>query len=235
MDYDSTQVPVLADIQWRGRPRKVMLWANRNGLMYVLDRVTGEFLLGKPFVKVNWMDGFDRKGRPQRVPGKVPTQGRDDGHADVHGATNWAPPSYSPRTGLFYVGAWENTGTVLTEGLSPRAVGAQPDGAGHADAEPTTSQEDGYGVVRALDPKTLEKKWDFKMNDITWGGVLTTAGDVLFSGGKEGYFFALDARTGALLWKMALGGQINSGPMSYSVNGRQYVTVAAGTVSSPLR
>jgi alcohol dehydrogenase (cytochrome c) len=86
-----------------------------------------------------------------------------------------------------------------------------------------------YGVVRGFDPQTLEKKWDFVMNDITWGGVLTTAGDVLFSGGKEGYFFALDARTGALLWKMALGGQINSGPMSYSVNGRQYVTVAAGT------
>ena len=72
-DYDSTQVPVLADIQWQGRPRKVMLWANRNGLVYVLDRTTGEFLLGKPFVKVNWMDGFDPKGRPIRIPGQVPT------------------------------------------------------------------------------------------------------------------------------------------------------------------
>ena len=70
-------------------------------------------------------------------------------------------------------------------------------------------------MVRALDPKTLEQKWEFKMNDITWGGVLTTASDLVFSGGKEGYFFALDARTGALLWKAALGGQINSGPMSY--------------------
>ena len=63
LDYDSTQVPVLADIQWQGKPRKVMLWANRNGVMYVLDRVTGEFLKGKPYVKVNWMDGFDAKGR----------------------------------------------------------------------------------------------------------------------------------------------------------------------------
>ena len=87
---------------------------------------------------------------------------------------------------------------------------------------------EGYGVVRAYDPATLEPKWEFKMSDITWAGVLTTAGDVLFSGGKEGYFFALDARTGALLWKAALGGQVNSGPMSYAVNGKQYVTVAAG-------
>ena len=79
------------------------------------------------------------------------------------------------------------------------------------------------------DPKTLEKKWEFKMNDITWAGVLTTASDLVFSGGKEGYFFALDARSGDLLWKVALGGQVNSGPMSYSVNGKQYVTVAAGS------
>ena len=90
-------------------------------------------------------------------------------------------------------------------------------------------EEEGFGAVRAFDPHTLEKKWEFKMNDITWGGVLTTASDVLFSGGKEGYFFALDARTGDLLWKVALGGQVNSGPMTYSVNGKQYVTVAAGS------
>ena len=82
--------------------------------------------------------------------------------------------------------------------------------------------------MRAFDPRTLEKKWEFKMNDITWGGVLTTASDLVFSGGKEGYFFALDARNGELLWKIALGGQVNSGPMSYSVNGKQYITVAAG-------
>ena len=97
------------------------------------------------------------------------------------------------------------------------------------DAELQRTTTEGYGVVRALDPKTLDKKWEFKMNDITWGGVLTTASDLLFSGGKEGYFFALDARTGELLWKVALGGQVNSGPMSYSVNGKQYVAVAAGT------
>jgi alcohol dehydrogenase (cytochrome c) len=232
VDYDSTQVPVLADMEWQGRPRKVMLWANRNGLSYVLDRVTGEFLLGKPYVRVNWMEGFDKNGRPQRVPGKIPTSDGELIMPTVLGATNWAPPAFSPRTGLFYVSAWENTGTIAVAGQFPRPNGVAGTGGtpmGQTTLTPNLKKdEDGFGVVRAIDPKTLEKKWEFKMNDITWGGVLTTASDLVFSGGKEGYFFALDARTGALLWKAALGGQINSGPMSYSVNGRQYLTVAAG-------
>jgi alcohol dehydrogenase (cytochrome c) len=91
------------------------------------------------------------------------------------------------------------------------------------------NEDEAYGVVRAYDPNTLTPKWEYRMSDITWGGVLTTASDVLFSGGKEGYFFALDARSGQLLWKASVGGQINSGPMSYAVDGRQYVTIAAGS------
>jgi alcohol dehydrogenase (cytochrome c) len=83
-------------------------------------------------------------------------------------------------------------------------------------------------VIRAYDPSTLEPKWEYRMADITWAGVLTTAGDVVFGGGKEGYFLALDAKTGALLWKQPLGGQINAGPMSYAVDGKQYVAIAAG-------
>jgi alcohol dehydrogenase (cytochrome c) len=227
LDYDSTQVPVLANINWRGQPRKVMLWANRNGLAYVLDRTTGEFLLGRPYVKVNWMEGFDQKGRPIRIPGMVPTPEGTLIMPTVLGATNWAPPSFSPRTGLFYVALWENTATVVTEGGRPRGVGNTP--MGQAMLTPNfKKEEEGYGAVRAFDPRTLDQKWEFKMNDITWAGVLTTASDLLFSGGKEGYFLALDARTGNLLWKAALGGQINSGPMSYATNGRQYITIAAG-------
>ncbi len=232
LDYDSTQVPVLADIQWQGQPRKVMLWANRNGLMYVLDRRTGEFLKGKPYVKVNWMDGFDSKGRPHRVPGKVPTPEGTLIQPHVHGATNWQPPSFSPHTGLLYVAHFENSATIVTEGLSPRAAGINNRATtmGQVNLQPFyNTLDEAYGVVRAYDPATLDPKWEFKMSDITWAGVLTTASDVLFSGGKEGYFFALDARTGGLLWKAALGGQVNSGPMSYAVNGRQYVSVAAGS------
>ncbi len=232
LDYDATQVPVLADILFRGQPRKVMLWANRNGLMYVLDRTTGEFLLGKPYVKVNWMDGFDHKGRPQRVPGKVPTPEGTLIQPHVHGATNWAPPSFSPRTGLFYVAHWENTATVVVEGQSPRPAGVntRQTTMGQIDLQPFFNDEhEAYGVVRAYDPATLDPRWEYRMSDITWGGVLTTASDLVFSGGREGYFFALDARTGELLWKASVGGQVNAGPMSYAVGGRQYVAIAAGS------
>jgi alcohol dehydrogenase (cytochrome c) len=231
MDYDSTQVPVLADIEVKGRMRKAMLFANRNGLLYVLDRTNGEFIQGKPFVKVNWMDGFDAKGRPQRVPGKVPVATGGDGSAimpTVLGGTNWYSPSYSPKSGFFYVPAWENSKSGGPPAPGGRGNNTTPM-AGTALAPNTKTEAEGFGVVRAFDPRTLDQKWEFKMNDITWAGVLSTAGDLVFSGGREGYFFALDARTGALLWKLPLGGQVNSGPMSYSVNGKQYISVAAGT------
>jgi alcohol dehydrogenase (cytochrome c) len=88
--------------------------------------------------------------------------------------------------------------------------------------------DEAYGVIRAYDAKTLDQKWEFKMTDITWGGVLSTATDLVFGGGREGYFLALDGKTGALLWKGSVGGQLNAGAMSYAVNGKQYVAVAAG-------
>jgi alcohol dehydrogenase (cytochrome c) len=225
MDYDSTQVPVLADVEFKGRMRKAMLFANRNGLMYLLDRTTGEFLQGKPYVNVNWMSHFDEKGRPQRVAGLERSSQTVIVKPTILGATNWYPPSFSPKTGLFYVSAWENS-----KSGGPRGGGTNTTPMGGIQLAPNTkTDEEGYGVVRAFDPRTLEKKWEFKMNDITWAGVLSTAGDLVFSGGREGYFFALDARDGKLLWKVPLGGQVNSGPMSYSVNNRQYIAVAAGT------
>jgi len=230
MDYDSTQVPVLADLTWRGQPRKVMLWANRNGLMYVLDRVTGEFLFGKPFVEVNWMDGFDAKGRPHRTRVGTPEGTLIRPH--VHGGTNWAPPAFSPRTGLFYVAHWENSGSIAFEGAFPRALPSNPRQTtmGQVNLQPFyNTPDEASGVIRAYDPDTLEPAWEYPMADITWGGVLATASDLVFGGGKEGYFVALDARTGELLWRASVGGQINSGPMSYAVGGRQYVAVAAGS------
>jgi alcohol dehydrogenase (cytochrome c) len=229
LDYDSTQVPVLADIEWQGRPRKVMLWANRNGVMYVLDRRTGEFLKGKPYVKTNWLDGFDAHGRPHQV--KFPSAEGTLIHPHVHGATNWAPPAFSPRTGWFYVASWENSGTTAIAGQFPRAASSnnRQTAMGQVNLVPFTNDDtEPFGVVRAYDPQTLEPKWEFKMDDITWGGTLVTASDLVFSGGREGYFLALDARTGALLWKAPVGGQVNAGAMSYSVNGKQYVAIAAG-------
>jgi alcohol dehydrogenase (cytochrome c) len=243
-DWDAVQVPVLADMTWQGRPRKLMLWANRNGFYYVLDRTTGQFLLGKPFVKQNWNVGFDEKGRPIKIPMAKTTKEGVLIYPGNQGGTNWFNPSYSPHTDLFYVNAWENTSTIFAkreaeyqEGLSYTA------GANRSIVSPLVGmsmrapqgpnfrmEEENYSAVRALDPRTGERKWEFKMSEATDAGILTTASDLLFSGGREGYFFALDARTGGLLWKAALGGQITMGPISYSVDGKQYVAVAAGNV-----
>jgi len=235
-DYDSVQVPVLADIAFGGQPRKVMLWANRNGFFYVLDRATGQFLLGKPFVDVTWASGFDEKGRPMRISGKVPTAEGTVIFPGNQGGTNWYSPSFSPRTGLFYIPSWVNYSSIYikadaeyTEGR--RFVGTSPRSliGGLTGAKINNRRDDeGYGAVRAIDPKTGERKWEFKMNDVTDAGILTTASDLLFSGGREGYFYALDARNGELLWKANLGGAIAAGPMSYAVNGKQYVAINAG-------
>jgi alcohol dehydrogenase (cytochrome c) len=227
-DYDSTQVPVLADFEFKGKQRKAMLWANRNGVFYVLDRTTGEFLLGKPFIKANWLTGFDEKGRPMRTPGQQdsPTPVLVQPHG--LGGTNWYPPSYSPHTGLFYIPGWENSGAMVskTNGFG-QTTGDTP--MAQTNEIPNRKKEtEGYGTVRAFDPKTGDMKWEYKMNDITWAGVLSTGSDLVFSGGREGYFYALDGKTGNLLWKQNLGGQVNSGPMSYMVNNRQYIAVAAG-------
>ena len=240
-DYDSVQVPVLADMEWPGkdgqkRPRKVMLWANRNGLFYALDRTSGEFLLGKPFVEVNWMNGFDEKGRPMRVPGKTPSKEGTLIFPGNQGGTNWYSPSYSPRTGLFYIPTWAGYSSTYVKIPDEEYVEGRRY-AGGIPRQPvpfarTTQnfrkEDEGHGAIRAVDASTGERKWEFKMNDVTDAGVLTTASDLLFSGGREGYFFALDARNGALLWKAAVGGAVASGPMTYSVGGRQYVAVAAG-------
>jgi alcohol dehydrogenase (cytochrome c) len=236
LDYDSVQVPVLADMEWQGQPRKVMLWANRNGFYYVLDRVTGQFLTGKPFAAVNWAKGLDEKGRPMRVNGIEPTVEGQRVYPGVQGATNWYSPSYSPRTGLFYIPVWDQYSSVFVKaptdytegrryvGTSPRSVvGLQ--GA----AVNQRKESEGYGAVRAFDPKTGQQKWEYKMLDVTDAGILTTASDLLFSGGREGYFYALDGRSGDLLWKANVGGAVSSGPISYSVNGKQYIAVSAGS------
>src|SRR5262245_31202145 len=227
-DWDSTQVPVLADLVWQGRPRKTMLWANRNGIFYVLDRTTGSFLKGQPFVKVNWADGFDDKGRPNPVPGMVPTKEGTLIYPGNQGGTNWYSPSYSPRTGLFYVPAWENTSTTYVKGDTPPEF---RDGQGFTGIfpRPGSSTDDVHSSIQAIDPKTGMKRWTYRLSAaLTEGGVLTTAGDVLFSGGRDGTFLALDARSGKLLWQTNLGPSVASGPMTYAINGKQYVTVTAG-------
>ncbi len=239
-DYDSVQVPVLADITFRGAPLKALLWANRNGFYYVLNRETGRFLMGRPFVKVNWASGLDENGRPIETP---PPPGTAV-YPGVQGGTNWYSPSYSPRTNLFYVPIWENSGAIIRRQPVEYDPGKPFTGGGWSTATPVPNapgtpalrrgpfnlwtEATGTGAVLAMDPATGEPKWKFTMTDVTDSGILTTGSDLLFTGGREGYFQVLDARTGTLLWKTNLGGQIVSGPMSYEVDGKQYVSVIAG-------
>jgi len=247
-DWDATQVPVLVDMEWQGRPRKLMLWANRNGFFYVLDRVTGQFLLGKPFVKQTWAFEIDRNGRPMKNPEFWPKPiGGIVVYPGTQGGTNWYPPSYSPRTGLFYVTTWDNYSTRSGKydpgpweerkrysGSAPppgSAAAAAAAGRGRGTAAAFKTEEEGYGAIRALDPSTGAKKWDFKMVDFSESGVLSTASDLVFAGGREGSFFALDAKTGELLWNVNLGGPSASGPISYAVGSKQYVVgTGAGTM-----
>jgi alcohol dehydrogenase (cytochrome c) len=214
-----------------------MLWANRNGFWYIIDRTNGQFLHGRPFTIVTWANGFDAKGRPNKV--LHPTQEGTVIFPNNQGATNWYSPSYSPRTGLFYIPTWVDTSSTYrkTPGQPPEyKEGAQftgtfptmPVPALAAGATNVRLPQEASGAVRAFDPKTGEMKWEFRMDDVTDAGILTTASNLLFSGGREGYFYALDARDGKLLWRSMVGGQIANGPMTYMVNNRQYVAVAGG-------
>jgi alcohol dehydrogenase (cytochrome c) len=236
-DYDSVQVPVLADAQWNGAMRKLMLFANRNGFFYALDRTNGKFLSGVPFVKVNWASGLDDSGRPVFTP-QPPATPIFPG---VQGGTNWYSPSYSPRTGLFYIPAWVDYSSVFNAQKVEYRTGQGFQGGGHRSPIPGApnpslrpspinvwTEAMGRGAVLALDIRTGQKKWEFKMHEVTDAGILTTASDLLFTGGREGYFFALDARTGDLLWKSSVGGGICAAPITYELDGKQYVAIAAG-------
>jgi alcohol dehydrogenase (cytochrome c) len=235
-DWDAVQIPVLVDGEWQGRPRKLIYWAHRGGFYYVLDRATGEFLLGKPFAKQTWAKEIDAKGRPVRLPNTAPTEAGNVIWPGVQGATNWYSPSYSPLTELFYLTVWENKGLYIkgepkyTPGN--RYVGSVPD--------IDMSDDPGYGAIRALNPKTGEKVWEHKTFTKPWSGVLSTKGQLVFgaNGGwlnrsarenGEAYFFALDAQSGKELWRINLGGTMSSNPVTYMVNGKQMVAMAAGS------
>jgi alcohol dehydrogenase (cytochrome c) len=234
-DYDAVQIPVLVDADWNGSPRKLLMWANRNGFFYVLDRATGKFLAGSPYAKMNWATGLDEAGRPMRAPNMSPTPQGTLIYPNLFGATNWYSPSYSPRTKLFYIPSWQDSNMTMAKTNQQYVAGQRYTGglpraanAGRRGTRNTPVEDSSYGSVLAIDPKSGQKKWEFKMSDVTDSGVLTTASDVLFVGGREGYFYGLDARTGAELWRASLGGQMEAGPMTYSIDGKQYVAIAAG-------
>ena len=225
-DWDAIQIPVLADIDYGGQLRKVMMWANRNAFFYVLDRDTGEFLLGRPFARQTWAEGLDAKGRPIRAPDTFPTPDGTIVSPSVIGGTNWWSPAYSPRTGLFYVNAFDGEAEYFIRD-DEHQDGVRFTGGG----QQAVSAIDNYiNAIRALDPKTGDRRWEFQITPQSRAGILATAGDVIFSGGVDGYFFALDAETGEELWYIALGARVQAAPITYAVDGRQYVTITAGNV-----
>jgi alcohol dehydrogenase (cytochrome c) len=229
-DWDAVQTPVLLDnLEFQGKPRKVVLWGNRNGFFYVLDRVTGEFLLGKAFVKQTWAKELDAKGRPVKIPEASPSATGTRVYPSVQGATNWYSPTFHPKTGLFYLTTWEYSSVYFkgdaTYSRGNRYPGSLPQGV-YPDV--MVDEVPGYGAIRALDPETGEREWEFKLTNVSESGLVSTAGDLLFSGSMEGHFLALDIHNGKLLWRVNLGGRIANTPITYLANGKQQVSVAAG-------
>ncbi len=226
-DWDANQTPILADIEWQGRPRKVLLHANRNGFFYVLDRVTGEVLLGKPFVdKLTWASGIGADGRPILVPGKRPTYAGNVVCPGIAGATNWPSKAYSPETGLYYVQATEycNTFTKNDEEWEQ----GKGFGGGAAKRAPGDRSE---RYLRALDPTTGEVKWEILEGDggwRNWAGVMATANGLVFYGDDSGAFAAVSAVDGKPLWRFQANVRWRASPMTYLAGGKQFIAIGAG-------
>jgi alcohol dehydrogenase (cytochrome c) len=222
-DWDATEVPVLLDLPWQGKPRKLVVQANRNAFFYVLDRVTGEFLMAKPFAKQTWTTGIDSKGRPARIPNLDPTPTGTVVCPQCAGATNWMAPSYNRLTGLFYLNVREGCDRyfsqtpVYKEGTSYWATFYR--------GEPVDGP---HGRVTALDPLTGDIKWTFPLLSAPWAGTLTTAGNLVFAGDEDGYLIALQATTGKLLWKVNTGDRLMTSPITYELDGKQYLTMPSG-------
>jgi PQQ-dependent dehydrogenase (methanol/ethanol family) len=225
-DWDATEDLMLVDRMFHGQPRKLLMQADRNGMFYVLDRTSGAFLQGTPFVRMSWNTGFDANGRPKVVPG---WDSRPEGSIAVYpslgGGTNFQAPSYSPVTGWVYVET-SDSGQRFTRTPQEFEEGRQYQGGrGAGLGEPVAAS------IKALDPETGDTKWEYKISRGSLAaGVLSTAGNVVFAATGEGNLIALDARTGAALWHYSTGASMAASPMSYAVGGKQFIAISAGGV-----
>jgi alcohol dehydrogenase (cytochrome c) len=229
-DWDAQSWPVLLEIPWQDKKtgqtamRKVVVHANRNGFFYVLDRTTGEYLRATQLIdSLTWASGIDDKGRPVPIPGKDPTPQGNWVCPSVKGATNWMGQSYNPATGLLYVLTLEECGMFTTSSQTPVPM---KNFAGGGATEPG-----GHVVLRALDPKTGKRVWEYPMTGSArmWTGTVSTAGGVVFSGDDDGHLVVLEAHTGRHLWHFNVGDLLTASPVTYQVDGKQYVAIAAGT------
>jgi alcohol dehydrogenase (cytochrome c) len=225
-DYDAIQVPILADIAYQGSTRKVMMWANRNAFFYTIDRATGEFLEGKPYATQTWAQGLDPNGRPIPVPGMAPTYEGILVSPPIVGATNWYSPAYSQQTGLFYVTSFDGEQEFFKRD-EDYEEGERYTGGGGRYIQPMDAF---HSSIRAINPATAEIEWEFPIMPRSSAGITTTAGGIVFTGSADGYFFALDAASGEELWHISLGARVHAAPMTYAIDGQQFVTIASGNV-----
>ena len=218
-DWDAVQTPVLFDGVINGKKRKLLAQASRNGWFFVLDRATGKAILSKPFAHQNWASGVDEKGQPIPNEAQMPKRNGALVSPDQGGAANWPPPSFSPMTGLFYVNASDAYSIYYVYDNS-----AKPEGWAGND-------RGGYGkeILRAIDYKTGNVKWEHEWPSFgIKSGVLTTAGNLLFVGDPSNNIIAFNSTTGAILWHAGLQSPVTNAPITYTLDGTQYVLVAGG-------
>ena len=225
-DFDANETPVLVDLDEKGVTRHLLVQANRNGFLYVLDRVTGKFLNATPFVqKLTWATGVDAYGRPI-LSGRVPSAQGTSICPSINGATNWFSPSYNPGTGLFYVIALESCNLFFSK-PRPFAPGETFYGTGTK----LPPNEHAQKVLVAYSVAEGKLVWTYPQvgRGDSWGGTLSTAGSLVFFGDDAGSFEAADARTGRALWHFYTSQTMHASPMTYMVDGVQYVALAAGS------
>lgn len=233
-DFTSTQPMILADVKIDGRPRKVILHAPKNGFFFVIDRTNGQFISARNFTEVNWASGYDAKGRPIETALARTADRPREIIPSAFGARNWHPMSYNPQTGLVYMPvqgipvtlmdnkAWKFNASAPLEPHSNLGWNL----ATYVNAEPPKSKP--FGRLVAWDPVAQKEVWRHEHASPWNGGTLTTAGNLVFQGTADGRFVAYNARDGRKLWEAPTGTGVVAAPVSYQVDGRQYVSIAVG-------
>jgi alcohol dehydrogenase (cytochrome c) len=222
-DWDANQTPVLADVTINGQPRKVLMQANRNGFLYVLDRTNGKFIAANAYGNQNWASGFTPGGKPIELPGHNPTEAGTMTCPDWYGNTNFMPPSYDAARNLFFLTVRETCANFFKKATPEAAVGDRTMGGTVA---PVGERS---GALRAINPLTGERKWDVKYAGPGWAGVTATAGGLVFSANHEGVFMAVDSNTGSVLYTYPTGGTVFGPPTTFMLDGRQWVLMPSST------
>ncbi len=235
-DYTTTMNLILADIEIGGQERKVVMTANKAGFFYVVDRITGEFISAEPISEVNWASGYDSAGRPIETEiARFDTTGAWIAPGGTQwGGHNWHPMSFHPATGLAYVPGQNNaTFYALDPDFEPN-VGGQSTGTVNRPDAPPAPVFDPVGYLAAWDPTTNSERWRIPLDTPRNGGTLTTADNLLFSLKRDGWIFAHDATTGEILWRHRIGPD-PAAPITFEIDGTQYVSVVTGAPGLPGR